>query len=79
MLTEYAAEDGRLTERYIRYYEEKAKGGWGLIIAEDNAVEPRRAGFKNLPGVWSDELMEEHRLRAYSDQNGRILRLCQRN
>jgi 2,4-dienoyl-CoA reductase-like NADH-dependent reductase (Old Yellow Enzyme family) len=30
MLTEFAAEDGRLTERYIRYYEEKARGGWGL-------------------------------------------------
>ncbi|MDT3425872.1 2,4-dienoyl-CoA reductase-like NADH-dependent reductase (Old Yellow Enzyme family)/thioredoxin reductase [Paenibacillus forsythiae] len=61
MLTEYAAEDGRLTERYIRYYEEKAKGGWGLIIAEDNAVEPRGAGFKNIAGLWSDELMQEHK------------------
>ncbi|AHV97779.1 FAD-dependent oxidoreductase [Paenibacillus sabinae] len=61
MLTEYAAEDGKLTERYIRYYEEKAKGGWGLIIAEDNAVEPRGAGFKNIAGLWSDDLMKEHK------------------
>jgi 2,4-dienoyl-CoA reductase-like NADH-dependent reductase (Old Yellow Enzyme family)/thioredoxin reductase len=60
MATEYAAEDGRLTERYIRYYEEKAKGGWGLIICEDNVVDPRGAGFKNLAGLWSDEIMKEH-------------------
>ncbi|SKB64706.1 2,4-dienoyl-CoA reductase [Acetoanaerobium noterae] len=61
MLTEYASEDGRLTERYIRYYEEKAKGGWGLIICEDNVIEPRGAGFKRIPGLWSDEIMLEHK------------------
>lgn len=60
MLTEYATEDGRLTERYISYYEEKAKGGWGLIICEDNVIEPRGAGFKSIAGLWSDELMVEH-------------------
>ncbi len=61
MLTEFAAEDGKLTERYIRYYEEKARGGWGLIICEDNVIEPRGAGFKCIPGIWADEMMEEHK------------------
>ncbi|MGL6016094.1 MAG: FAD-dependent oxidoreductase, partial [Selenomonadaceae bacterium] len=61
MLTEYAAEDGSLTERYIRYYEEKAKGGWGLIICEDTSVDPYGAGFKNLPGLWMDEFIPAHR------------------
>jgi 2,4-dienoyl-CoA reductase-like NADH-dependent reductase (Old Yellow Enzyme family)/thioredoxin reductase len=61
MLTEYAATDGHLTERYIRYYEEKAKGGWGLVICEDNSVDPYGAGFENLAGIWSDDLMAEHR------------------
>ena len=61
MLTEYASPSGRLTERYIRYYEEKAKGGWGLIICEDNSVDPFGAGFENLAGIWSDDLMAEHR------------------
>lgn len=61
MLTQYAAEDGNLTERYIRYYEEKAKGGFGLIITEDNAVEPRGAGFKNLPGLWEGINFEKHK------------------
>lgn len=61
MLSEYADEDGNLTERYIRYYEEKAKGGFGLIIAEDNAVEPRGAGFTKLAGLWDDSQIEKHK------------------
>ncbi len=61
MLTEFADANGRLTERYIRYYEEKARGGWGLIIVEDNVIEPRGAGFKCIPGVWADEMMVEHK------------------
>ena len=61
MLTEYAAEDGSLTERYIRYYEEKARGGWGLIICEDNSVDPYGAGFKNIAGLWNDAFMAAHR------------------
>lgn len=61
MLTEYAAEDGSLTERYIRYYEEKAKGGWGLIICEDNSIDPHGAGFKNVAGLWSDDFIPMHR------------------
>jgi NADH:flavin oxidoreductases, Old Yellow Enzyme family len=60
MLTEYAAEDGKLTERYIRYYEEKAKGGWGLIICEDNSVDPHGGGFKNVAGLWDDAFMAMH-------------------
>ena len=61
MFTGYAAEDGNLTERYIRYYEEKARGGFGLIICEDNAVEPRGAGFKNLPGLWEGIDFNRHK------------------
>jgi 2,4-dienoyl-CoA reductase-like NADH-dependent reductase (Old Yellow Enzyme family)/thioredoxin reductase len=61
MLTEYANADGSLTERYIRYYEEKAKGGWGLIICEDTSVEEFGAGFQNLPGIWKDDFIARHR------------------
>lgn len=60
MLSEYAQENGDLTERYIAYYEEKAKGGFGLIITEDNAVERRGAGFTKLPGLYEDSNMELH-------------------
>lgn len=61
MLTEFADESGRLTERYIRYYEEKARGGWGLIICEDNTVDPYGGGFKRIAGLWSDDIMKEHK------------------
>lgn len=41
MATGFASEDGEVTERLIRYYEERAKGGAGLIIVEFSAVEKR--------------------------------------
>ena len=61
MASLYAAEDGNLTERYIRYYEEKAKGGFGMIIAEDNAIEPIGAGFPRLAGLWEGINFEKHK------------------
>ncbi len=61
MLSQFASDEGEMTERYIRYYEEKARGGFGLIIAEDNTIEKRGAGFHRIAGMWSDEIMEGHR------------------
>ncbi len=40
MVTVFCDQDGMATERFIRYHEEKAKGGWGLITVEDYAVDP---------------------------------------
>ncbi|MBQ9003799.1 MAG: hypothetical protein IJ087_18290 [Eggerthellaceae bacterium] len=34
MVTNYGTKEGELTDRYMKYHEEKAKGGWGLIITE---------------------------------------------
>src|ERR1700719_2566079 len=47
MVVNYCDEQGNATERYIAYHEAKAKGGWGLIITEDYAVDPKGKGFKN--------------------------------
>lgn len=47
--------DGTCTERFTAYHEEKAKGGFGLIITEDFAVCPQGKGFVGLPGLWNDE------------------------
>lgn len=55
MVTNYCTADGMITERYIRYIEEKAKGGWGMIITEDYAVEPHGKGYEKIPGLWNDE------------------------
>ncbi len=59
MVTVYCDQDGMATERFIRYHEEKAKGGWGLITVEDYAVDPIGRGFWT-PGLWKDEQIPSH-------------------
>ncbi|MCQ4638279.1 NAD(P)/FAD-dependent oxidoreductase [Anaerovorax odorimutans] len=54
-------EDGTATERFIAYHEEKAKGGWGLIVTEDYAVDPSGRTYQYLPGLWCDEQIPSHR------------------
>ncbi|HWQ80237.1 MAG TPA: FAD-dependent oxidoreductase [Anaerovoracaceae bacterium] len=60
MVTNYCEKDGKATERYIAYHEAKAKGGFGLIITEDYAVDPKGRGFSNVAGLWNDEQIESH-------------------
>ena len=60
MVTNFCERDGKATERYIAYHEAKAKGGFGLIITEDYAVDPRGKAFSNIAGLWSDEQIEGH-------------------
>ena len=48
MGTNFGGSDGHVTDRMIRYYEERAKGGVGLITVEVAAVDyPRGAGMVN--------------------------------
>lgn len=61
MVTDFCNEDGTATERYIAYHEEKAKGGWGMIITEDYNVSPEGHGFKATAGLWNDEQIESHK------------------
>lgn len=61
MVTNFCNPDGSASERYIAYHEEKAKGGFGMIITEDYAVSVKGKGFSNVAGMWNDELMESHR------------------
>jgi 2,4-dienoyl-CoA reductase-like NADH-dependent reductase (Old Yellow Enzyme family) len=51
MVTNYCDEDGNTTDRYIAYHEEKAKGGWGLIISEDFPVNEHAMGYKFVAGM----------------------------
>jgi 2,4-dienoyl-CoA reductase-like NADH-dependent reductase (Old Yellow Enzyme family)/thioredoxin reductase len=52
--------DGMPTERYMQYFEEKARGGWGMLITEDYAVTPTAGGFDCLAGLWDDSQIEAH-------------------
>ena len=70
MVTNYCNEDGTATEKYLAYHEERARGGWGIIISEDYAVDPLGRGFKNVAGLWNDDQIEGHkelpkRVKAY--------------
>lgn len=60
MVTDYCNEDGTVTERYLAYHEERAKGGWGLIITENHAVNPTGKGFQYIPGLWDDGQIDGH-------------------
>ena len=54
MVTNYCTIEGKITERYMKYIEEKAKGGWGLIITEDYAVQQYGKGYQRIPGLYKD-------------------------
>ena len=60
MVTNTCTADGLPTERYMQYHEEKAKGGWGLIITEDYAITPYAGGFRDLAGLWDDAQIPAH-------------------
>lgn len=60
MVMNCCTEDGRATEKFIAYHEEKAKGGWGLIVTEDYAVDPSGKSYLHLPGLWEDAQIESH-------------------
>ncbi|MGB9867655.1 MAG: FAD-dependent oxidoreductase [Bacillota bacterium] len=60
MVMNYCNEDGTATERFIAYHEARARGGWGLIITEDYAVDPRGKGFARIPGLWDDSQIDSH-------------------
>lgn len=59
MVSVFCDTDGMATERFIAYHEAKARGGWGLIIVEDYAVDPNGRGFWTA-GLWKDEQIESH-------------------
>lgn len=55
MSTKHASPDGRVTERMMRYYEERAKGGAGLITVEASAVSSEGRPFIRGLSLYRDE------------------------
>jgi len=60
MVMNYCTADGQATETYIAYHEARAKGGWGLIITEDYAVDPAAKAFVGIGGLWDDGQIPGH-------------------
>lgn len=61
MVMNCCTEDGKATDQFIAYHEAKAKGGWGLIVTEDYAVDPTGKTYERIPGLWCDEQIESHK------------------
>ena len=57
MGTNYASDDGFVTERLVRYYEARAEGGTGLIIVEVAAVAPEGKAITHQIGIWADKFI----------------------
>lgn len=55
MVVDYCNKDSTATERFIAYHEAKAKGGFGMIITEDFAIQQNGKGFAYEAGLWNDE------------------------
>lgn len=55
MESHFCDEQGRVTERYIAYVTERAKGGWGLITNELAPVSIEGRPFMGCLGFWDDE------------------------
>ncbi|MBR5419555.1 MAG: NADH:flavin oxidoreductase [Lachnospiraceae bacterium] len=58
---DYAGEDGKVTEKHVEHYRERAEGGLGLICVEATAVTPGGRFAKNHLGLWEDAQAEGHR------------------
>lgn len=61
MVVNVCNDDGTLSDQFMKYHEEKAKGGWGLIITEDYAVSADARGYTNIPGLWNDAQIPANR------------------
>lgn len=61
-VTRLANADGTVTEGFIRYHEDKAKGGWGLTMTEDIPVLENCRTYERLPGLWNDSQIKSHRV-----------------
>ena len=58
---DYAGPDGKVTEKHIVHYRERAEHGCGLICVEATAVTPGGRFAKNHLGLWEDAQLEGHR------------------
>jgi 2,4-dienoyl-CoA reductase-like NADH-dependent reductase (Old Yellow Enzyme family) len=57
MVTNYGHEDGTVSDRLIAYHVARAKGGFGLNITENFAVQPSGKAFAAVLGLWEDRFI----------------------
>jgi 2,4-dienoyl-CoA reductase-like NADH-dependent reductase (Old Yellow Enzyme family)/thioredoxin reductase len=57
MGTNYAHEDGTVSQGLVDYWTARARGGWGLLIVEISAVDPLGRAIPYQPGLWDDRFI----------------------
>lgn len=62
MVANMNPDNGKASEQYIRYHEEKAKGGWGLIITEDYRINPNAGGYPHISALYEEAQISSHKL-----------------
>lgn len=60
-VTRLSNPDNTLSEAFIRYQEDKAKGGWAMIITEDMPVTNDAMTFPCLAGIYDDSQIPGHK------------------
>jgi 2,4-dienoyl-CoA reductase-like NADH-dependent reductase (Old Yellow Enzyme family)/thioredoxin reductase len=66
MATDFASEDGSVSDRLRDYLAARARGGVGLILVEVSGVDARHPYTPRGLGLWSDELVPAYRRLADS-------------
>ena len=54
MGTNYGTYEGFVTDEMIEYYRRRAAGGFGLIVVEVTAIDPKGKAIVNEVGLWDD-------------------------
>ena len=57
-MTLFCAKDGFVNESHIQNYEQRAKGGAGLIIVEATGIQPYPVVTKQHLGIWDDKFID---------------------
>ena len=76
---DFAGPDGKVTEKHIEHYKERAEGGIGLICVEATAVTPGGRFGENHLGLWSDDQIDGHKVIVKNCHDNDIVAIIQLN
>ncbi|WP_052090694.1 NADH:flavin oxidoreductase [Desulfosporosinus sp. HMP52] len=77
--TGFADQEGKVSDRMVEYYRQRASGGVGLIIVEPGVVNPQAKLSKFSAGAWADDQIPgmAKLVQAIKNQGARVfLQLC---
>ena len=76
---DYAGADGKVTDKHIKHYKERAEHGCGLICVEATAVTADGRFCKTHLGLWEDDQIEGHKAITSSCHENQATVLIQLN